>query len=114
MEVVKEEMARVNIDILEIHELNWTGKGKFNSDDHYIYFCGQESLRRNGADFRGKKKKKKTTQNSPKCIAWVQPQNRQNYLGSFPRQINQHHNDPSNAPTNNAKESGVDWFYEDL
>ena len=48
LEVVKEEMARVNIDILEIHELNWTGKGKFNSDDHYIYFCGQESLRRNG------------------------------------------------------------------
>ena len=48
MEVVKQEMARVNIDILEISELKWTGMGEFNSDDHYIYYCGQESLRRNG------------------------------------------------------------------
>ena len=48
LEVVKEEMARVNIDILGISELNWTGMGEFNSDDHYIYHCGQESLRRNG------------------------------------------------------------------
>ena len=48
LEVVKQEMARVNINILEINELKWTGMGKFNSDDHYIYFCGQESLRRNG------------------------------------------------------------------
>jgi len=51
-------MAIVNIDILEICELKWTGMGKFNSDDHYIYFCGQESLRRNGAVLRVKKKKK--------------------------------------------------------
>ena len=48
LEVVKQEMARVNINILGISELKWTGKGKFNSDDHYIYYCGQESLRRNG------------------------------------------------------------------
>ena len=48
MEVVKQEMARVNIDILGISELRWTGMGEFNSDDHYIYYCGQESLRRNG------------------------------------------------------------------
>ena len=48
MEVVKQEMARVNIDILGISELTWTGMGEFNSDDHYIYYCGQESLRRNG------------------------------------------------------------------
>ena len=47
-EVVKQDMARVNIDILEISELQWTGMGKFTSDDHYIYYCGQESLRRNG------------------------------------------------------------------
>ena len=47
LEVVKQEMARVNIDILGISELKWTGMGKFNSDDHYIYYCGQESLRRN-------------------------------------------------------------------
>ena len=48
LEVVKQEMARVNIDILGISKLKWTGMGEFNSDDHYIYNCGQESLRRNG------------------------------------------------------------------
>ena len=48
LEVVKQEIARVNIDILGISELKWTGMGEFNSDDHYIYYCGQESLRRNG------------------------------------------------------------------
>ena len=48
LEVVKQEMARVNIDILGISELRWTGMGEFNSDDYYIYYCGQESLRRNG------------------------------------------------------------------
>ena len=48
LEVVKQEMTRVNIDILGISELRWTGMGEFNSDDHYIYYCGQESLRRNG------------------------------------------------------------------
>ena len=47
LEVVKQEMARVNIDILGIRELKWKGMGKLNSDDHYIYYCGQESLRRN-------------------------------------------------------------------
>ena len=48
LEVVKEEMANVNIDILKISELRWTGMDEFNSDAHYIYYCGQESLRRNG------------------------------------------------------------------
>ena len=48
LEVVKQEMTRVNIDILGISELRWTGMGEFNSDDHYIYYCGQESLIRNG------------------------------------------------------------------
>jgi len=48
LEMVKREMARVNVNILGISELRWTGKGKFNSDDHYIYYCGQESLKRNG------------------------------------------------------------------
>ena len=47
LEVVKQEMARVNIDIVGINELKWTGMGEFNSDDHYIYYCGKESLRRN-------------------------------------------------------------------
>ena len=48
LELVKQEMARVNVNILGISELKWTGMGEFNSDDHYIYYCGQESLRRNG------------------------------------------------------------------
>ena len=48
LEVVKQEMARVNVDILGISKLKWTGMGEFSSDDHYIYYCGQESLRRNG------------------------------------------------------------------
>ena len=54
--VVKEEMARVNIDILGISELKWTGMGELNLDDHYIYYCGQESLRRNGVAIRVSKR----------------------------------------------------------
>ena len=48
LEVVKQDMARVNFDILGISKLKWTGMGEFNSDDHYMYYCGQETLRRNG------------------------------------------------------------------
>ena len=48
LEVVKQEMRRMNVDILGISELRWTGVGEFNSDDHFIYYCGQKSLRRNG------------------------------------------------------------------
>ena len=66
LEVVKQEMARVNINILAISELKWTGMGKFNSDDHYIYYCGQESLRRNGVALIVNK--------SLKCSTWVQSQ----------------------------------------
>ena len=51
LEVVKQQMARVKVDILGISELKWTGMGEFNSDDHYIYYCVQESLRRNGVAF---------------------------------------------------------------
>ena len=58
LEVVKQEMARVNIDILEISKLRWTGMGEFNSDYHYIYSCGQESLRRNGVAIMVNKKSK--------------------------------------------------------
>ena len=60
LEVVKQEMARVNINILGISELKWSGKGKFNSDDHYIYYCGQESLRRNGEALRVNKRVQNT------------------------------------------------------
>ena len=56
LEVVKQEMARVNVDILGISELKWTGMGEFNSDDHYIYYCGQESLRRNGVAIKVNKR----------------------------------------------------------
>ena len=56
LEMVKQETARVNIDILGISELKWTGMGEFNSDDHYIYYCGQESLRRNGVALRVNKR----------------------------------------------------------
>ena len=59
LEVVKQEMARVNISILGISELKWTGMGEFNTDDHYIYYCGQKSLRRNGVATIVKKKKKR-------------------------------------------------------
>ena len=58
MEVVKQEMARVNIDILGISKLKWTGMGEFNSDDHYICYCGQEFLRRNGIALRVNKSRK--------------------------------------------------------
>ena len=64
--VVKQEMARVNIDILGISELKWTGMGEFNSDDHYIYYCGQESLRRNGVAILVNKSQKSST--------WMQSQ----------------------------------------
>ena len=62
--VVKQEMARVNINILGIRELKWTGMGGFNSDDHYIYYCGQDSLRRNGVAIIVNK--------SLKCSTWMQ------------------------------------------
>ena len=66
LEVVKQEIARVNVNILGISELKWTGKGEFNSDDHYMYYCGQDSLRRNGVAFMVNK--------SLKCSTWMQSQ----------------------------------------
>ena len=72
LEVVKQEMARVNISILEICELKWTVMGKFNSDDHHIYYCGQESLRRNGVAL--------IVNRSPKCSTWMLSQKLHNNL----------------------------------
>ena len=63
LEVVIQEMARVNTDILGISEQKWTGMSEFNSDDHYIYYCGQESLRKNGVAIIVNK--------SPKCSTWI-------------------------------------------
>ena len=67
LEVVKQEMARVNVDILGISELKWTGKGEFNSDDHYIYYCGQESLKRNGVAIMVNKRTNHITYKSGFC-----------------------------------------------
>ena len=88
LEVVKQEMARVNVYILG--KLKWTGTGEFNSDDHYIYYCGQESLRRNGVAIIVNKR--------VKCNTWVQSQKRQNDLYSFPRQTIQYHSNLSLCP----------------
>ena len=87
LEVVKQEMARVNIDILGIGELKWTGMGEFNRDEHYIYYCGQESLRRNGVT--------NSVNKSLKYSTWIQSQKRQNDLCLFPRQTIQYHSNPS-------------------
>ena len=97
LEVVKQEMARVNVDILGISKLKWTGMGEFNSDDYYIYYCGQESLRRNGVALIVNKK-------TLKCSTWMQSQKGQTDLCSFPRQTIQYHSNPSNL-TSNAEEA---------
>ena len=90
LEVVKQDMARVSIDILGISKLKWTEMGEFNSDDHYIYYCGQESLTRNEVAIIVNK--------SLKCSTWMQSQKWQNDLYSFPRQIIQYHSNPSLCP----------------
>ena len=87
LEGVKQEMAGVNVNILGISELKWTGMGEFNSDDHYIYYCGQESLRRNGVAIIVNK--------SLKCSTWMQSQKQQNDLCLFLRQNIQYHSNPS-------------------
>ena len=102
LEVVKQEMARVNIDILGISELKWTGVGEFNSDDDYIYYCGQESLRRNGVAIIVNK--------SSKCSTWMQSQKWQNDLCSFPTQTIQFNIKVIQvyALTSNAEETEVE------
>ena len=107
LEVVKQEMARANVHILGISELEWTGMGEFNSDDHYIYYSGQESLRRNGVAIMVNKR------------LWnaVLGCNLKN-----DRMISVHfQGKPFNitviqvyAPTSNAEEAEAEWFYEDL
>ena len=107
LEVVKQEMARVNVDILGISELKWSGMGDLNSDDHYIYYCGQESLRRNGVAIMVNKRVQKAVlgcnlkndrmisvhfQGKPFTITVIQVY----------------------APISNAEEAEVEWFYEEL
>ena len=107
LEVVKQEMARVNIDILGISEPKWTGMGKFKSDDHYIYFCGQESLRRNGVALIVNKRVRN-------AVLGCNLKNNRMITLPFPRQAIQYHSNPSLCPTSNAEEAEVEQFYEDL
>ena len=107
LEVIKQEMTRVNIDILGISELRWTGMGEFNSDDHYIYYCGQESLRRNGVDIIVNKRARNAglgcnLKNDRMISVCFQGK-------PFKITIIQVY-----APTSNAEEAEVEQFYEDL
>ena len=87
LELVKQKMARVNIDILGIGELKWIGMGEFNSDDHYIYLCGQESLRRNGVAIMVNKRVQK-------AVLGCNLKN-DRMICSFPKQTIQYHSNPS-------------------
>ena len=107
LEVDKQEMARVNVNILGISELKWTGMGKFNSDDHYIYYCGQDSLRRNGVAIIVNKR----VQNAVlKCSLKNDSIISVCFQGKpFNITIIQVY-----AQTSNAEKAEVEWFYEDL
>ena len=106
LKVLEQEMARVNIDLLGISELKWIGTGKFNSDDHYIYYCGQGSLRRNGVAILATK--------SLKCSTWMQSQKRQMISVHFQGKAFNITVIQVSAPPSNAEEAEVGWFYEDL
>ena len=104
---VKQEMARVNVNIPGINKLKWTGTGKFNSDNHYIYYCRQESLRINGAAIMVNKRVRN-------AILGCNLKNDRMISVCF-------QDEPLNitviqvyAPTSNAEEAEVEWFYEDL
>ena len=107
LEVVKQEMARVNVDVLGISELKWTGMGEFNSDDHYIYYCGQESLRRNGVAIIVNKRVWNAVLGcnlkNDRMIS-VRFQGKPSYITVI--QVY--------APTSNAEEAEIEQFYEDL
>ena len=107
LEVVKQEMVRVNIDILGISKLKWTGMGEFNSDDPYICYCGKESLRRNGVTIIVNKRVRNAVLgsnliNNVMILARFQGK-------PFNIMVIQVY-----APTSNAEEAEVKWFYEDL
>ena len=107
LEVVKQEMARMNTDILGISELKWTGMGEFNSDDSYISYCGQESLRRNGVAIMVNKRVRNAVlgcnlKNDRMISVCFQGK-------PFNITVTQVY-----APTSNAREADVEWFYEDL
>ena len=107
LEVVKQEMARMNIDIFGIRELKWTGMGELNSDDGYIYYCGQESLRRNGiALIANKRVQNKVLGGNTKNDRMISVHFQGKPFSITGIQVC--------APTINAKEAEVERFYEDL
>ena len=95
LEVVKQEIGSVKVNILGISELKWTGMGEFNSDDHYIYYCGQETLRRNGEAIIVNKRVQNVISLDWIGLDWMQSQKQQNDLCLFPRQTIQYHSNPS-------------------
>ena len=107
LEVIKQEMARVNVDILGISELKWTGMGEFNSDDRYIYYCRQESLRRNGVAIMVNKRVRNAVLG---CNLKNDRMNSVRFQGKpFNIMVIQVY-----AQTSNTEEAEVEWFYEDL
>ena len=107
LEVIKQEMARVNIDILGISELKWTGMDEFNSDDHYIYYCGQEPLSRNGVALIVNKR----VQNA---VLGCTLKNDRMILVHFQGKPLDITIIQVFAPTANAEEAEIEWLYEDL
>ena len=107
LEVIKQEMARVNVDILGSSELKWTGMGELKSDDHYIYYCGQESLRRNGVAIMVNKR----VQNA---ILGCNLKNDRMISVRFQGKPFNIMVIQAYAPTNNAEEAEVERFYEDF
>ena len=106
LEVVKQEMARVNVDILGISELKWTRMGEFNSDDHYIYYCGQESLRRNGVAIMVNKRVQNAIAGcSLKHYRMICVRFQGNQFNITVIQVY--------APTSNDEEAEVEQFYKD-
>ena len=107
LEVVKQEMARVNVDILAVSKLKWTGMGEFNSGDHYIYYCGQESLRRNGiAIVVNKRVQNAVLESNPKNDRMISVCFQGKPFNSTVIKVY--------APTSNAEEAEGEWFFEDL
>ena len=107
MELVKQEMARVNVDTLGISDLKWTGIVEFNTDDHYIYYCGQESLRRNGVAIMVNKR-------VPNAVLGCNLKNYRMVSVRFQGKTFNITVIHVYAPTSNIEEAEVEWFYEDL
>ena len=107
LDVVKQEMAKVNVDILGISELKWTGMGEFNSDDHYIYYCSHESLRRNGIAIIVNKR----VQNA---VLGCNLKNNRMISVHFQGKQSNITVIQLYALTSNAEEAEVEWFHEDL